>query len=213
MGAASVTAVDIEEPQAFGVELDRALSLGTKLLFPRFIERYGNDELVFTNGERLKSDVLIEAVGETPQLEFAGEQVVFEQGSFSTNIPGVYIVGDATSPGLITDNIGMGRKVAEYVDRLFRGVPEDIPDDGTKVQFEKRSINTIYFQNQDGIGGPLAECFSCGTCVQCDICVESCPRGAIVRNGELFEIDTALCTGCGICASVCPRGAITMTEI
>jgi putative selenate reductase len=76
---------------------------------------------------------------------------------------------------------------------------------------DKRRINTIYFQETDAHGGPLDECFSCGTCIQCDICVEACPRQAITRSGEQFFVDEDSCTGCGICASVCPRGAIMMT--
>ena len=213
LGAFSVTAVDIEEPQAFGTELEKALALGTKILFPRFIEKYENGELFFTNGEKLQFDILIEAVGEVPQLDFAGEKVLFEQGSYNTNIPGVYVAGDAVSPGLITNSIGMGRKVAEYIDRLFRGIPSDDRNEKQDLQFDRRKVNTIYFRDTERLGGPLDECFSCGTCVQCDVCVESCPRGAITRNGDRFEVDSGLCTGCGICASVCPRGAITMTEI
>jgi putative selenate reductase len=213
LGAASVTAVDIVEPVAFGTELERAIEMGTKFIFPRFIEKYTNGELLFTNGERLKVDLVIEAVGETPELEFAGEEITFEKGSFATNVPGVYMVGDVVSPGLITNSIGMGRKLAVYVDRLFRGEPSETPcDEHDRITVDKRRINTIYFQNQGRHGGALAECFSCGTCIQCDICVECCPRGAIVRHGELFEVDSGLCTGCGICASVCPRGAITMVE-
>jgi putative selenate reductase len=212
LGAASVVAVDIARPMAFGKELDHALSLGTRILFPRLVERYEKDTLVFKNGESIDADFVVVAVGETPLLEFVGEEIVSEKDSFATNIPGVFIVGDAVSPGLITHSIGMGRRFAEILDRMFRGVPSKEEDAAVQsVAVDKRRINTIYFQETDTRGGTLDECFSCGTCIQCDICVEACPRQAITRSGEQFSVDEDHCTGCGICASVCPRGAITMT--
>ncbi len=208
--AESVTAVDIQKPAAFGKELDRALALGIRLLYPRFIDRYDDAQVTFKNGEWLQADLLIEAVGEVPELEFVGEKLIFEKDSFTTNFPGVYIIGDVVAPGLITHSIGMGRRVAEYVASVFQGISLN---DKSQEVVDKRHIRTVYFQQQDTLSSFLDECFSCGNCLQCDICVESCPRGAITRTGELFEIDWDLCSGCGVCASVCPRGAITMEPL
>jgi putative selenate reductase len=210
LGASSVTAVDIQKPAAFGKELDRALELGIRLLYPRIVESFENGVLTFKNGESLQADILIEAIGEIPELEFVGEKLIFEKDSFTTNLPGVYIVGDVVAPGLITHSIGMGRKVAEYVDSIFQGIPYVT---GRKEVVEKRSIHTVYFQEKDAFSSPLDECFSCGNCLQCDICVENCPRGAIARHGEIFIIDSEVCSGCGVCASVCPRGAIVMEPL
>jgi heterodisulfide reductase subunit A-like polyferredoxin len=139
-----------------------------------------------------------------------GEKLIFEKDSFTTNLPGVYIVGDVVAPGLITHSIGMGRKVAEYVNSIFQGISYEA---GRKEVVEKRSIHTVYFQEKDAFSRPLDECFSCGNCLQCDICVENCPRKAITRTGETFIIDSEVCSGCGVCASVCPRGAIVMEPL
>jgi glutamate synthase domain-containing protein 3/thioredoxin reductase/Pyruvate/2-oxoacid:ferredoxin oxidoreductase delta subunit len=210
LGAESVTAVDIQRPAAFGKELDRALSLGTKIVYPRYIEKYQNGVLFFKNGERVSTDIVIEAIGEIPELSFAGERLVFEKDSFTTNLPNVYITGDVVAPGLVTHSIGRGRRVAEYIHCTFRGMV--CKDEAVEV-VNKRRINTVYFQQRDAYAGFLDDCFSCGTCVQCDICVDNCPRGAISRTGEIFSIDYDICSGCGVCASVCPRGAITMEPV
>ena len=41
----------------------------------------------------------------------------------------------------------------------------------------------------------------------CNRCLNVCPTGAIVPNGETVAIDPAICAGCGACAAVCPSGA------
>ena len=41
----------------------------------------------------------------------------------------------------------------------------------------------------------------------CTRCLDLCPTGAIVPNGDAVAIDANVCAGCGACASVCPTGA------
>lgn len=207
LGARSVTAIDVQKPAAFGKELDHALSLGLKVLYPRFIDGYADGKLFLKNGEALDADFLIESIGEIPEFDFVGESIVLDTTSFATNIPGVYVIGDAAAPGLVTHSIGMGKNVALAIHALFRGIPEN-PENEQVV--DKRKINLVYFEGRDALFNNLDACFSCGTCIQCDICVENCPRQAIERIGENFRINYDVCSGCGVCESVCPRGAIFM---
>jgi len=210
LGAREVTAIDIQKPAAFGEELERALQRGTRVIYPRKIERYKNGVVHLSNGEDLRADMLIESIGEIPELDFVGEKIVMNRESFTTNIPKLYIIGDAFAPGLITHSIGMGKNAALFIHHLFRGIsmpPEEVP------VLDKRRVNTVYFEAREALFESLDACFSCGTCIQCDICVENCPRGAIERIGENFRINQAICSGCGVCASVCPRGAILMEPI
>jgi ferredoxin len=43
--------------------------------------------------------------------------------------------------------------------------------------------------------------------VGCRRCLDLCPTGAIVPNGDHVKIDAHVCAGCGQCAAVCPTGA------
>jgi ferredoxin len=43
--------------------------------------------------------------------------------------------------------------------------------------------------------------------VGCRRCLDLCPTGAIVPNGDHVRIDESICAGCGACAAVCPTGA------
>jgi len=43
----------------------------------------------------------------------------------------------------------------------------------------------------------------------CSKCLNVCPTGAIVPNGDHITIDPLICAGCGACAAVCPSGSIT----
>jgi NADPH-dependent glutamate synthase beta subunit-like oxidoreductase len=58
-----------------------------------------------------------------------------------------------------------------------------------------------------------ARCFNCGVCNECELCLILCPDVAITRRaGGGFEIDLDYCKGCGVCVEECPRGAMIMTR-
>ena len=58
-----------------------------------------------------------------------------------------------------------------------------------------------------------SRCFSCGVCNQCDRCVEYCPEGIVLREGDGYRFDYGYCKGCGICATQCPRSVVYMSEL
>ena len=43
----------------------------------------------------------------------------------------------------------------------------------------------------------------------CSNCLNVCPTGAILPDGEHVIIDPLICAGCGACSAVCPSGAIS----
>lgn len=56
-------------------------------------------------------------------------------------------------------------------------------------------------------------CFSCGICNECDNCLIFCPDVAISKVSKSgYVIDYDHCKGCGICVEECPREAMVMEE-
>jgi ferredoxin len=43
----------------------------------------------------------------------------------------------------------------------------------------------------------------------CTRCLDICPTGAILPDGDAVKIDPNICAGCGACSSVCPSGAVS----
>ena len=210
LGAKAVTAVDIQKPLAFGKELDLALSLGTKLLWPRKVAWLDGKSVYFQEGDRLEGDIVFFSIGEVPDTTFLPDSVlvndrgyvVTAENSFRSTDPRVFVAGDVARPGLVTDAVGSGRLAALEVHGVITGRPFQFP---RTVPVPRNRINTVYFAT-DAEG--IDRCLSCGTCIFCDKCVELCPQGAISRNGEVFTIDGDRCTLCYTCVAVCPRGAL-----
>jgi len=52
-------------------------------------------------------------------------------------------------------------------------------------------------------------------CLQCGLCISSCPNGAISRNRKTgaIVVDEKKCTGCSLCVSSCPIGMITIDPV
>ena len=55
-------------------------------------------------------------------------------------------------------------------------------------------------------------CFNCGVCNLCDNCYIFCPDVAIRKENGNNVIDYDHCKGCGICVEECPRDAMVMEE-
>ncbi len=114
----------------------------------------------------------------------------------------------------------------------------DVPDLNTVVNYDQ--LNTLFFskgpRNDSDKLGPetrtksfdevskgfdptkmaaeSARCFKCGTCIDCENCLDFCPDLSIIKDAKAghygFEAD--FCKGCGICAVACPRKIIEMRE-
>ncbi|NTU60005.1 MAG: FAD-dependent oxidoreductase, partial [Deltaproteobacteria bacterium] len=122
-GAASVTAVDIQKPASFGKEQQMAKARGTAIAYPKFTDRYDWKEktIHFKDGSSLPADAVLISIGETPELEYLPQELDLDRGFIRiddvgrTTDPKVFAIGDVTKPGLITNAIGDGLKVAKYV--------------------------------------------------------------------------------------------------
>ena len=49
-------------------------------------------------------------------------------------------------------------------------------------------------------------------CIKCDLCVRSCPEGAISMVNGIPVTDYAKCNSCGICVQKCPTKCYKLLE-
>lgn len=227
-GAKEVTAVDIQQPAASGKELEIAQALGTKIVWPKFTEKFIKKEkkIYFTDGSTLDADIVVVSIGDTPLTEFLPPSVhTNKQGWIEadeaghTSDPKVFAIGDATKLGLVTHAIGHGRKSADAIHALLSGRSYYMPAPKPMVPYDK--IQTSYYDICQGEPfKPKTEanrCMSCAVCRDCHMCEATCYYGAISRkdtpDGSYeYMVDENLCIGCSFCAGICPCGVWEMVE-
>ena len=132
--------------------------------------------------------------------------------SHRTSDQRVYAIGDIVRPGLLTDAIGAGRKVAVSIDARLRGKSETFDE---LPPIDVRNVRLEYYDPRAQAGTDLGQCSmlcaSCGGCRDCGLCEAICPQQAISRrdlqHGEYeYTADGDLCIGCGFCEGACPCG-------
>jgi Pyruvate/2-oxoacid:ferredoxin oxidoreductase delta subunit len=57
-----------------------------------------------------------------------------------------------------------------------------------------------------------SRCFNCGTCIDCEFCMDFCPDLSVLKNETSggYGFDPDYCKGCGVCFAACPRHVIDM---
>ncbi len=230
MGAEKVISIDVQRPAAFKKEIDHVKDLGGEVRWPVFTEKITAEGLVTKDGELIEADDVIISIGERPDLSYVPREWLTERGMMdidacgqSTKAPGIFAIGDATHPGLLTHAIGQGQEAITYINDMLSGKelkpiikPEMINQAClSKELFKPR--NRGKFNVTDGKEETL-RCISCGTCRDCTMCLEACPEGAIRRVDKedgTFEYisEDHDCIGCSICAGICPCGVWAMEQV
>jgi NADPH-dependent glutamate synthase beta subunit-like oxidoreductase/glutamate synthase domain-containing protein 3/Pyruvate/2-oxoacid:ferredoxin oxidoreductase delta subunit len=223
MGAKKVTAVDIQRPAAFQKEIDHFEKLGGSIEWPVQTDRVDKRGLYTKDGRLIEADTIIISVGERPDLSYVPREWLDQRGMAEVDecgqiiaAPGVFAIGDTTKPGLLTHAIGHGREAAEYIDTLLSGnelVAKQKPPMIDQECLTKELFKPQYRKRQRAIDAndESNRCLSCGTCRDCEMCLEACPEGAIRRiekdDGKFeYVSDDQFCIGCGICVGLCPCG-------
>jgi Pyruvate/2-oxoacid:ferredoxin oxidoreductase delta subunit len=190
----------------------------------------------------LLADAIVVSIGQDPDLSpFAAlasdGNLLRVDARQATSAECVYAGGDLASQArFVTEAVGMGKRAAWQIDRALRG--ETAPAEGAETIVPLASIATAYYPRQpraaaarlapvERLAGnaevqlgldldtALREserCFSCGTCVLCDNCVNVCPDLAVRRDGAGYVVLGDYCKGCGLCVKECPTGSMKMVE-
>ncbi len=85
-----------------------------------------------SNVKSIKTDVVIMAIGQTPDLSLLGSDsnmnispnglIQIKEGTFETNLPGIFAGGEVIrSPSSVVDSIDIGRQVASLIDKYLGG--------------------------------------------------------------------------------------------
>ena len=224
LGAEQVTCIDVQKPAAFAEEIHHVKKLGGEILWPVFTQAVTAEGVITKNGDLIKGDTVIIAIGEAPDLSFLPEAVLIERGCLKPGedfriAPGVFTAGDTVRPGRLVDAIGAGRQAALAADAYLAGTPYQ-PEKKSKIPAGR--ISTAYFKKCHSCELPEANqdysrCISCGTCRDCQMCLKSCPENAISRevldDGTFqYVSDGDRCIGCGICSGICPCGIWNLSE-
>jgi NADPH-dependent glutamate synthase beta subunit-like oxidoreductase len=190
----------------------------------------------------LAAGAIVSSIGQDPDLaplpvlESSGALLKVDARQ-ATSAQRIYAGGDLASMArFVTEAIGMGKRAALEIDRVLRRSPADVPT--VEPQVALAAINTYYYPKgrraaqarldaaqrlacasevQLGLEieqalGESERCFSCGTCIFCDNCVDYCPDLAVKRNGAGYAVLGDYCKGCGLCVRECPTGSMKMVE-
>jgi NADPH-dependent glutamate synthase beta subunit-like oxidoreductase/glutamate synthase domain-containing protein 3/NAD-dependent dihydropyrimidine dehydrogenase PreA subunit len=224
LGAKEVLLLDVQEPAAFGKEREAAESAGARFRWPAVTREIVDQGVVLTTGEVIPADTVVAAIGEVPDMDFLSTAVETADGFvrvdafYRTSDPRVFAIGDVVRPGLLTDAIGAGRKVAQAICDVFDG---KAPTVDTHEMIDYRRMSLEYFDPRitayQDITHCGSQCSSCGACRDCGICEAVCPQAAIARQdlgGGDYEyvVNEKLCIACGFCAGACPCGVWNLLE-
>jgi Pyruvate/2-oxoacid:ferredoxin oxidoreductase delta subunit len=163
--------------------------------------------------------------------------------SLQTSCPGVFAGGDVASGNrYVSHALADGRRaalsIAAYLGRDGVTPPrlyapgETVQPEHTNLHYfsraprtERREVPTAErladfrevspVLSREEATAEADRCLSCGTCLQCDICLLFCPDLALRKDGEHAEgyyILEQFCKGCGLCAAECPRGVVRLTQ-
>jgi len=112
------------------------------------------------------------------------------------------------------DSVDLKRVVSfDQINTLFfskgvRNNPDALEPEARKKTFDE----VVCGVDPARMDEEISRCFKCGTCIDCEICLDFCPDISIIKDARLgiYSFDTDYCKGCGVCSVACPRNVIEM---
>ncbi len=220
----NITVIDIQTPAANELERRKWEQAGVNFRYPYFLQEVTQEGVRANNSAgqpHFFSGQTIAFINERPELGYLPEEIqkqLDRRGffnpddlTFTTVNPKISIIGDATGAGLVTNNIAKARNCALQLNAKLQGQPYNpVVKETIKLADLHLDWNKPLSADKIPVQEEHQRCLHCGFCVQCDDCIEICPRDARTRNGEEFTVDLSLCGGCGSCAAACKGGVIRM---
>ena len=128
-----------------------------------------------------------------------------ERGSLSMRR---YLQDEKDRPPLSPKTVLMKDLNLDYFEHKKRKKSTRLPMGKRQGTFEEVNLG---FSGETALA-EAQRCFNCGICNLCDNCYIFCPDVAIRKENENNVIDYDHCKGCGICVEECPRDAMVMEE-
>jgi NADPH-dependent glutamate synthase beta subunit-like oxidoreductase len=102
---------------------------------------------------------------------------------------------------------------SEHINTLFfsecaRRNPERLMPEARRKNFDEVASGL----EPSAMAEEVSRCFVCGTCIDCEICMDFCPDISIIKDARsgIYSFDADYCKGCGVCSVACPRGVVEM---
>lgn len=128
-----------------------------------------------------------------------------EKGSLSMRR---YLADEKEMPPLSPKTVLLKDLNLDYFEHGKRKKTARLPAGKRQGTFEEVNLG---FAEESAIA-EAKRCFNCGVCNLCDNCYIFCPDVAIRKENGNNSIDYDHCKGCGICVEECPRDAMVMEE-
>ncbi len=165
----------------------------------------------------LDTDMLIPAIGQTPDLSFLPGDHKFhitgrgtfevDPGCLATNIPGIFACGDAVSgPATVAEAVGAGSRAAIAIDRYLRGEELELAEEGLPlktVDIEDMDVSDIVSKHRQPMPRlPLKER------------IPGFKEVDLGFSEEMAIEEASRCLNCGVCAwcrqceKICPNRVI-----
>lgn len=91
---------------------------------------------------------------------------------------------------------------------FYRGTTHDGPGMRTTAFLKGCPLNCRWCHNPEGISPKIENWWNQNKCIGCNICVNTCPNGAITFTEMGLTVDKSQCTMCGACVKNCPSKAL-----
>ena len=103
----------------------------------------------------------------------------------------------------------------DQINTLFFTKGPRIKPNEKKPQIRIKSFEEIrHGFDRKSVEHEIERCFMCGTCIDCESCLDFCPDISILKDARsaTYDFNADYCKGCGVCSVACPRNIIEMVR-